>query len=83
MQHTKECLSKIGVMAEGRDGKHGQDGIFRLIAAIMHLLNVGFTSGEGLFDGRCCDVIVWWGGESIFQRRIYISLDDVDDDIAA
>lgn len=45
-QHTKECLAKIGIEAEGHDGEHGQDAIFRLIAAIMHLLNVGFKSGE-------------------------------------
>lgn len=48
VQHTKECLAKIGIEAEGHDGEHGQDAIFRLIAAIMHLLNVGFKSGEDL-----------------------------------
>lgn len=47
LQHTRECLAKIGIEAEGRDGEHGQDGIFRLIAAVMHLLNVGFKSGKG------------------------------------
>lgn len=46
VQHTKECLAKIGIQAEGHDGEHGQDAIFKLIAAIMHLLNVGFKSGE-------------------------------------
>lgn len=46
LQHTRECLAKIGILAEGHDGEHGQDAIFRLIAAVMHLLNVGFKSGE-------------------------------------
>lgn len=40
-------MAKIGVQAVSQeDGEHGQDAIFTLIAAIMHLLNVGFKSGE-------------------------------------
>lgn len=45
VQRTTECLKKIGVAPVSKDGEHGQDAIFRLIAAIMHLLNVGFESG--------------------------------------
>ena len=46
-QHTRECLAKIGIQEEGKGGQHGQDAILKLIAAIMHLLNVGFMSGMG------------------------------------
>lgn len=67
MQHTRDCLAKIGVEAEGMDGKHGQDVIFGLIAAIMHLLNVDFESGEdGLIvsqlDGISATSSLWWMG---------------------
>lgn len=46
-QHTRECLAKIGIEEEGKGGQHGQDAILKLIAAVMHLLNVGFKSGKG------------------------------------
>ena len=45
-QHTRECLAKIGIEEEGKGGQHGQHAILTLIAAIMHLLNVGFKSGK-------------------------------------
>ena len=45
-QHTRECLKKIGIEEEGRGGQHGQDAILKLIAAIMHLLNVEFKAGK-------------------------------------
>lgn len=47
LQLTKECLAKIGIEEKGKGGQHGQDAIMKLIAAIMHLLNVGFKSGMG------------------------------------
>lgn len=62
LQHTKECLAKIGIEAEGRNGEHGQDAIFRLIAAILHLLNVGFKSGEGFFGWRGLRQMAKWSG---------------------
>lgn len=45
-QRTRDCLENIGVPAKGEEGgEHGQDTIFKLIAAIMHLLNVRFKAG--------------------------------------
>lgn len=39
-QMTKSCLVKIGI------NELDQDGIFRLLAAVLHLLNIGFVSGK-------------------------------------
>ena len=48
LQFTMECLANIGIQPEGEagDDEHGQKGIFILVAAVMHLLNVGFQKGE-------------------------------------
>ncbi|CAN0160389.1 unnamed protein product, partial [Ectocarpus sp. 6 AP-2014] len=52
---TTECLKKIGVQPVSMDGEHGQDAIFRLIAAILHLLNVGFESVH-VNEGEACEI---------------------------
>ncbi|CAB1106500.1 unnamed protein product [Ectocarpus sp. CCAP 1310/34] len=54
-QRTTECLKKIGVAPVSKEGEHGQDAIFRLIAAIMHLLNVGFESVH-VNEGEACEI---------------------------
>lgn len=55
MQETRDCLGKIGIEAEGKEGQPGQDDIFTLIAAVMHLLNVGFTASKSAGEGGVMD----------------------------
>jgi len=40
LQLTKDCLTNIGIDADG------QKEVVKLVASIMHLLNVGFQQGE-------------------------------------